>query len=172
MIEILTNNKSVKYFKTTKLFLVAFFLLSNAIFCQLESNFGNPFVKNFSKKEVKTDLKVFDISQNSSGEVYFAIPGALLVYDGFRWEQYSTKEETDLRAVLYINDQKIYTSGHGGFGFWSKNNKGILEYSRLFFKQPNKTAPLLPVFSNIVASKGNILFQSFQQIYSYDPLLI
>ena len=170
MIEILTNNKSVKYFKTTKLFLVAFFLLSNAIFCQLESNFGNPFVKNFSKKEVKTDLKVFDISQNSSGEVYFAIPGALLVYDGFRWEQYSTKEETDLRAVLYINDQKIYTSGHGGFGFWSKNNKGILEYSRLFFKQPNKTAPLLPVFSNIVASKGSILFQSFQQIYSYDPL--
>ena len=170
MIEILTNNKSVKYFKTTKLFLVAFFLLSNAIFCQLESNFGNPFVKNFSKKEVKTDLKVFDISQNSSGEVYFAIPGALLVYDGFRWEQYSTKEETDLRAVLYINDQKIYTSGHGGFVFWSKNNNGILEYSRLFFKQPNKTAPLLPVFSNIVASKGNILFQSFQQIYSYDPL--
>lgn len=163
MIEILTNNKSVKYFKTKKLFLVAFFLLSNAIFCQLESNFGNPFVKNFSKKEVKTDLKVFDISQNSSGEVYFAIPGALLVYDGFRWEQYSTKEETDLRAVLYINDQKIYTSGHGGFGFWSKNNKGILEYSRLFFKQPNKTAPLLPVFSNIVASKGNILFQIFSR---------
>jgi len=170
VIEILTNNKSVNHFKTTKLFLVAFFLISNTIFCQLETNFGNPFVKNFSKKEVKTDLKVFDISQNKNGEMYFAIPGALLAYDGFRWEKYSTKEETDLRAVLYVSDQEIYTSGHGGFGFWSKNNKGILEYSRLFFKQPNKTAPLLPVFSNIVASKGNILFQSFQQIYSYNPL--
>ena len=101
MIEILTNNKSVKYFKTKKLFFVVFFILSNTIFCQLESNFGNPFVKNFSKKEVKTDLKVFDISQNSSGEVYFAIPGALLVYDGFRWEQYSTKEERSQGCFIY-----------------------------------------------------------------------
>jgi len=171
LIQIELHKTSLQIFKRIKfLLLVGLFLLFNKTsFSQLNSSLGNPFIKNFSKKEVKKNLKVFDISQNKNGEMYFATPGSLLAYDGFRWEQYYGKGETDLQAVLYVNDQQIYTSGHGGFGFWSKNKKGILEYTSLFFKSPSKTAPLLPVFSNIAAVDGKIFFQSFQQIYSYDP---
>jgi len=149
---------------------VGLFLLSNKTsFCQFKTGLGNPFIKNFSKKEVKKDLKVFDISQNKNGEMYFANPGYLLEYDGFSFKNYFVKDQSDLRAVLYEDDDHIYTAGIGGFGFWSKNKKGILEHSSLYFKYPNKQAPLLPVFLNIVSAKGTIFFQSFQQIYTYNP---
>ena len=101
--------------------------------------------------------------------MYFANPGYLLEYDGFSFKNYFVKDRSDLRAVLYEDDSHIYTAGIGGFGFWSKNKKGILEYSSLYFKYPNKQAPLLPVFLNIVSAKGTIFFQSFQQIYTYNP---
>jgi ligand-binding sensor domain-containing protein/DNA-binding CsgD family transcriptional regulator len=170
-LRVLGNNNLLKYFKRAKLFL--FFLLLSLSYTtsisQINDPFGNPFIKNFSKKQIKKDLKIFDISQNKNGEIYFATAGSLMEFDGFRWINYSSKEESDLRAVLYIDDQHIYTAGHGGFGYWSKNSKGILEYSSLFFKYPTKMASLLPVFSNIVEIEGKILFQSFQQIYSYNP---
>ena len=102
--------------------------------------------------------------------MYFATAGSLVEFDGFRFTNYSIKEQTDLRAVLYIDDQHIYTSGHGGFGLWSKNNKGILEYKSLLFKYPTKTEQLLPTFSNIIEMDGKILFQSFWSIYIYNPL--
>ena len=165
------NNNLFKYFKRAKLFLFSILLSLSytTSISQINDHFGNPFIKNFSKKQIKKDLKTFDISQNKNGEIYFATAGSLLEFDGFRWTNYSSKEESDLRAVLYTDDQHIYTAGHGGFGYWSKNSKGILEYSSLFFKHPTKMAPLLPVFSNIVEVEGKILFQSFQQIYSYNP---
>ena len=90
-------------------------------------------------------------------------------YDGFTWRNYTTKDQSDLRAVLYDAADHIYTAGIGGFGFWFKNDKGILEYSSLYFKYPTKKAPLLPVFLNIVSANGVIYFQSFQQIYIYNP---
>ena len=147
--------------------LVFIFILSFAtsILGQFSNLPGTPFIKNFSQKKIK----IFDTSQNINGEMYFATAGSLVEFDGFRFTNYSIKEQTDLRAVLYIDDQHIYTSGHGGFGLWSKNNKGILEYKSLFFKYPTKTEQLLPTFSNIIEMDGKILFQSFWRIYIYNP---
>ena len=149
--------------------LILVFIHSNLIISQTINELGSPFVKNFSKKEIKNGFKVFDISQDDNGEIYFAKPGFLMQYDGFSWRNYSTKDQSDLRAVLYDDTDHIYTAGIGGFGFWFKNDKGILEYSSLYFKYPTKKAPLLPVFLNIVSANGVIYFQSFQQIYIYNP---
>tara|TARA_R110002051_G_scaffold60446_4_gene110639 strand:- start:1978 stop:4857 length:2880 start_codon:yes stop_codon:yes gene_type:complete len=151
-----------------------FFLIiicfSNPLFGQFTNLPGVPFIKNFSKEDVKKDLKVFDISQDKNGVLYFAAPGSLIEFDGFRWQSYSFENQTDLRAVLFKDDQHIYTAGHGGFGVWSKTNNGKLQYKSLYFKYPTKEAPLLPVFSNIIEIDGKILFQSFQLIYVYNPL--
>ena len=138
-------------------------------FTQIDSDFGNPYIRNFSKKEVNKNLKVFEISQNNKGELFFATPGNLLEYDGLIWSEYFEKDQTDLRAVLHTKDSLIYTAGHGGFGFWKKNNIGELSYNSLFFKYPTKDSPLLPVFSNIVSVENKVFFQSFQQINVYNP---
>ncbi|MGB2129652.1 MAG: triple tyrosine motif-containing protein [Flavicella sp.] len=126
-------------------------------------------MKNFTEEDINFNLTVYDISQNDNGILYFATPGALLEFDGVRWRKHNYKSESDLRAVYYKDDKHIYTSGHGGFGYWSTNQNGQLDYTSLFFKEPQKEAPLLPIFSNINAVGGKILFQSFQQIVSYDP---
>ena len=149
-----------------KLVFIFFLSFATSILGQFSNLPGTPFIKNFPQKKIK----IFDTSQNINGEMYFATAGSLVEFDGFRFTNYSIKEQTDLRAVLYIDDQHIYTSGHGGFGLWSKNNKGTLEYKSLFFKYPTKTEQLLPTFSNIIEMDGKILFQSFRSIYIYNPL--
>ena len=113
-----------------KLVFIFFLSFASSILGQFSNLPGTPFIKNFPQKK----LKIFDTSQNINGEMYFATAGSLVEFDGFRFTNYNVKEQTDLRAVLYIDDEHIYTSGHGGFGLWSKNNKGILEYKSLFFK--------------------------------------
>ena len=136
----------------------------NSLLAQLQNTSGIPFIKNFTEAETISDLEIFDISQGGKGEMYFATRKGLLVYDGIRWKNYASGLESDLRAILYKDDGHIYTSGHGGFGYWSENSKGILEYTSLFFKQPEKDDFLLPVFSRIEEIDNKILFQTFQQI--------
>lgn len=148
--------------------LVSFSHLSLAQFANIP---GTPLVKNFTEEAIRNDLTIFDISQSEDGIMYFATPSGLLEYDGVRWINYKTGLESDLRSVLHKDDQHIYTGGHGGFGYWAKNTVGILEYRSLFFKRPEPEAPLLPIFSRIKEINGKILFQTFQQIFIYDPIL-
>ena len=85
--------------------LILVFTYSNLISSQTINELGSPFVKNFSKKEFKNGFKVFDMSQDDNGEIYFAKPGSLMQYDGFSWHNYTTKDQSDLRAVLYDNQR-------------------------------------------------------------------
>lgn len=155
---------------TTKLIFLIFLIFNNSLLAQFFKIPGTPLIKNFTEEEVKTNLVVFDISQNSTGEMYFATAAGLLEYDGIRWKTYKFGAESDLRSVLYKDNNHIYTSGHGGFGYWSKNNKGNLKYTSLFFSKTKSDNPLLPVFISIKEINGKILFQTFQQIYIYDPI--
>lgn len=150
------------------LFVLACIFFWNAVSGQFSNIPGTPLVKNFSGEDMRNSPSVFDISQSKDGIMYFATPSGLLEYDGVRWVSYREGLKSDLRSVLYKDDQHIYTGGHGGFGYWSKNEKGVLEYTSLFLKLPEKQAPLLPVFSRIKILNGKILFQTFQQIFIYD----
>lgn len=158
------------YKKLNFLFLFLFLWSEIHTFSQISNFPGLPYIRNFSKEEVKAGLKVFDISQGENGLLYFAQPGSLIEYDGYRWNTYSEGFQSDLRAILYIDDNHIYTGGHGGFGYWYKTKTGKLKYKCLFFKKPIKDAPLLPIFTNIIEIQGKIYFQSFQLIYVFDPL--
>ncbi|MBT8259771.1 MAG: hypothetical protein KJN82_00525, partial [Bacteroidia bacterium] len=131
---------------------------------------GIPLIKNFSKEETDFNLTLFDTSQSENGELFFATSDGLIEFDGVNWKKYVSDNESDLRAVLYKDDQHIYTSGHGSFGYWSRNADGNLVYNSLFFKEPTEQSPLLPVFWRIKESGNKILFQTFQQIFIYNPL--
>uniref|UniRef100_UPI00404B3FFA triple tyrosine motif-containing protein n=2 Tax=Flavobacterium sp. TaxID=239 RepID=UPI00404B3FFA len=150
------------------LFLLACIFFWNASSGQFSNIPGTPLIKNFSGEDMRNSPSIFDISQSKDGIMYFATPSGLVEYDGVRWVSYREGLKSDLRSVLYKDDQHIYTGGHGGFGYWSKNEKGVLDYTSLFFKLPEKQAPLLPVFSRIKTLNGKILFQTFQQIFIYD----
>ncbi len=152
-----------------KLLFTLFLFFGNYTYGQFFNIPGTPITKNFTEIEVNNSLVIYDITQNENGIMYFASPDGLLEFDGVRWKNYSHNLESDLRAVLYKGDKHIYSSGHGGFGYWSTNNFGKLEYTSLFFKQPEKKAPLLPIFSRIKEFNGKIIFQSFQQVHVYDP---
>jgi ligand-binding sensor domain-containing protein/DNA-binding CsgD family transcriptional regulator len=153
-----------------KLILILSLCFGISVWSQFSNAPGIPIVVNFTEEAVNNDLTTYDISQNQNGIMYFATPSGLLEFDGVRWKNYAQGLESDLRAVLYKDAKHIYTAGHGGFGYWGINNIGVLEYTRLFLKLPEKKAPLLPIFSRIIEINGKIIFQSFQQIFIYNPV--
>lgn len=152
-----------------RLILIFSLCFGASIWSQFSNAPGTPSIINFTEEAVNNDLTTYDISQNQNGIMYFATPSGLLEFDGVRWRNYVHELESDLRAVLYKDAQHIYTAGHGGFGYWGVNSVGVLEYTRLFLKLPKKKAPLLPMFSRIIEINGKIIFQSFQQIFIYNP---
>lgn len=154
-----------------KIWFFCFVFCCGVLSAQFDYSPGTPFIKNFSPNEVQNDLSIFDIDQGTLGEMYFATSNGLLRFDGIRWKNFDFGSESDLRAVYYKNENRIYTSGHGGFGYWSKLSDGSLKFTRLYFKEPRKDDTLLPVFSGISEIDGKILFQTFQQIFIYDPQL-
>jgi hypothetical protein len=91
----LTHNKPFLCFEGTKtlLFPLLFLFFYTVSFSQLGRRLGNPFIKNFTEEEIKKDVITFDISQSSSGEMYFATSSGLLEYDGIRWENYTYQLE-------------------------------------------------------------------------------
>jgi hypothetical protein len=121
-----------------KLVFIFFLYFGNSVWSQFSNIPGTPIIKNFTEEEINNNLTIFDISQSAQGIMYFATPNGLLEYDGVRWENYRHDLESDLRSVLYTDDKHIYTSGHGGFGYWSRNSIGELEYTSLFLKLPEK----------------------------------
>ncbi len=150
-------------------FFLFILLIFNFAFGQNLNLPGTPLVKNFTKEETKNKSKIYKISQGDNGITYFATPSGLLEFDGISWNKYSFKEESELHAVYFKDNNHIYTAGHGGFGYWFRNKFGELEYVSLFFKEPKKDDALLPLFSSIQEWNGNILFQTFQQIFIYNP---
>ena len=111
--------------KTKDLFTSLFLLITIVSFGQLNNQIGTPFVKNFTKKQVKKDLKIFDISQDKNGELYFANPGYLLEYDGFSWKNFPLKTNL-IFGQFYIRMIIIFILLElGGLGFGIKTKKGI-----------------------------------------------
>ncbi len=101
-----------------KLIFLLVLFVCNLTLAQFQNTQGIPFIKNFTVEETKNNATIFDISQGDNGIMYFATPEGLLEYDGIRWKNYMYGLESDLRSVLYIDEKHIYTSGHGGFGYW------------------------------------------------------
>ena len=110
----MSHKKPFLCFEGTKLLLFSLFFLFlyTPIFSQFDQQLGNPFIKNFTEEEVKNDVITFDISQSTSGEMYFARSSGLLEYDGNRRENYMYQLESDVRSVFYkdrafIQDKKL-----------------------------------------------------------------
>lgn len=108
------------------------------------------------------------ISQAPNKIIYVANNDGLLEFNGASWKIYPSPNNTIIRAVNVIND-RIYTGCYMEFGYWEKDDFGILKY--------NSLVPYLDVdmiddehFWNIITYDELIIFQSFNRIYFFDTI--
>lgn len=106
------------------------------------------------------------ISQDKNQFLYFANNDGLLEFNGSNWKLYKSPNETILRSVKVI-DHKIYTGCYMEFGYWIRQNNGLLQYTSLSKKIKNKILDD-EQFWNILNYDQWVIFQSLSRIYIYD----
>lgn len=151
------------------LFVLAYFINS----LNVPATFSNfpPLLRNYTDKDYEARFQNWGITQDDNGVMYFANNGGLLSFDGYTWDVTPLPNATILRSILF-DDGKIYSGTYKSFGFFDKNDKGEFIYNPLF--NPKEFPDHERIDGNeeiwkILKWNKLIIFQSFDNIYSYDP---
>lgn len=128
-----------------------------------------PPIEIFKPKDYGAEDQNWSISQSDDRSIYFANNKGLLAYNGAKWNLYKSPNSSIVRSVKIIDD-KIYTGSYKDFGYWTKNDFGVLEYTSIAQSNPISLAED-EEFWNILELDRWVLFQSLDRIYIYDTRL-
>ncbi|PIF00074.1 MAG: Two component regulator three Y domain-containing protein [Maribacter sp.] len=125
-----------------------------------------PPVKNYKAFEYNAASKNWGLAVDQDGELYVANNAGLLHYNGERWTLNKLPNKTIIRSVASVGD-RVYTGSYEEFGYWVKNNVGLLEYTSLthLIKGHEFTSE---EFWEILPYGERIIFKSFPAIYIYE----
>jgi AraC family chitin signaling transcriptional activator len=154
------NYKMKKNKHTIALLFVVLFPLLNFYAQEL------PPINIFTTEDYGGENQNWSISQAANKYIYVANNKGLLEYNGASWQLYATPNETIMRSVKCIKD-KIFTGFFRGFGFWEKNDFGILKFTSIVEKKGIKMFEDEQIWE-IIELDGWVLFKSLQRIYLYN----
>lgn len=125
-----------------------------------------PPINVFTPESYGAGSQNWGIAQSKDRSIYVANNMGLLEYNGSKWTLYESPNQTILRSVKVV-DSLIYTGSYHDFGFWKRDDYGVLNYTSLAnqlgieFQEDEE-------FWNIESLDNWILFQSFEHIYIYN----
>jgi len=155
--------KEYIYHSLNKIYLKNAFALLLLLFINSSFSQELPPINFFTPKEYKAENQNWSISQGLDKNIYIANNIGLLEFNGARWKLYPSPNETILRSVKAIGE-KIYSGSYMDFGYWKKNNFGILAYTSLSKELDIKLIED-EQFWDIIEIDNWILFQSLNRIY-------
>jgi DNA-binding CsgD family transcriptional regulator len=145
---------------------VRFFIYFSLSFSSLTIAQEVPPINVFSSEVYGAENQNWAISQNKNKLIYIANNKGLLEYNGANWQLYPTPNETIMRSVKCFQD-KIYTGFYMDFGFWEKNNFGVLEYTSILESSNIEMLEDEQIWE-ICELDGWMIFKSLQRIYLYN----
>ena len=125
-----------------------------------------PPVINFPPDLYGADNQNWMITQSENGLIYVANNKGLVEYNGSQWTLYPSPNETIIRSVM-TDGSRIYSGHYMGFGYWTPNRFGQLEYHSLSDQLDIEMIDD-EHFWNIVKVEEYVLFQSLDRIYVWD----
>ncbi|WP_339655685.1 triple tyrosine motif-containing protein [uncultured Maribacter sp.] len=127
-----------------------------------------PPIQNYTPIEYAAENQNWSITQSKEKYIYIANNGGLLEFNGAEWKLYQSPNGTPLKSVKIIND-RVYTGSYMEFGYWIKDEFGVLIYNSISSKLEK---PLIEDehFWNISEFKDWVLFQSLDRIYIYNTI--
>ena len=139
-----------------------------SLFCVITKAQELPPVEVYSPNDYGAETQNWAISQSKDKYIYAANNKGLLEFNGAKWKLYNSPNQTIIRSVSVI-DNYIYTGSNSEFGYWQKNNLGLLYYTSLS-KELKVTFLEDEEFWNIISIDDYILFQSLKRIYVYNKI--
>ncbi len=125
-----------------------------------------PPILKFQPEDYRAENQNWAITQNKNKTIFVANNEGLLEYNGARWTLNPSSNNTVIRSLL-ADEDKIYSGSYMEFGFWKKDQKGILNYKSISKKIEDKLFEDENIW-NIKKYQKWILFQSFHRIYFYN----
>lgn len=124
-------------------------------------------VINFPSSEYSSHRQTWAIAQDSTGLMYFANTGGLLVYNASDWELTPLPNSQILRTIALDSAQRVYAGAYELFGYWEQ--EGV--FSEELFNDVSKGKEMLDFEGEeiwqIVVKDEDVYFQSFGKIFKY-----
>jgi DNA-binding CsgD family transcriptional regulator len=100
-----------------------------------------------------------------NGLVYFATNTGLLEFDGLSFTMQESNQIKGLRSICIDDQGTLFTGGFESFGYWEKNPECQLNYIALSDSlEMNKNDEIWKIYQH----QGQIVFQSFTSVYTYN----
>ncbi|PQJ81532.1 helix-turn-helix and ligand-binding sensor domain-containing protein [Polaribacter glomeratus] len=141
-------------------------IISISLFGYTSSSQEIPPINIFSTEIYGAENQNWAISQGTNKFIYVANNEGLLEYNGANWQLYATPNETIMRSVKSFED-KIYTGFYMDFGYWKRNDFGLLEYASIVKEQKIKMLQDEQIWE-IFELDGYIIFKSLERIYLFN----
>jgi hypothetical protein len=125
----------------------------------------NPLVTYYSSGEYQAHHQNWQVIESLEGKVFSANTSGLLQGNGNRWKLSKWSSNKIVRSVC-VQGEKVFTGGHGEFGYWTEDICSEWKYTSLIKDIPGKVLENEEVW-NIVAFKDAIYLQSFSVLLEY-----
>jgi DNA-binding CsgD family transcriptional regulator/ligand-binding sensor domain-containing protein len=148
--------------------LIFFFLiyLPNSFMGQVKK-IGLPNIKNYNRLDYKGGTQNWNIDQDKSGNLYFANNEGVLQFDGSTWNKFKSKKLNSIKSLKVDPSGKIYVGCYNEFGYFKANSKGKMVYYSISEFLDQKKRAKIDLIWKIHLFKDEIIFQSFDCLYSY-----
>ena len=143
--------------------LLWFFTVFTSYFVQAQYTY---YFQNYSIADYKAGNQNWDIQKSGDGKIYSANNDGLLEFDGSNWNLWKLPNNTTVRSIL-VDKNKIYVGSYEEFGYFYRNDKGLLEYKSLI-NLAKSTEKLNQEFWQIIKYNNAVIFRSFARIYKYE----
>lgn len=107
------------------------------------------------------------LTQGEQRFLYAANNKGLLEFNGMQWKLHPSPNETIIRCVQAY-DGKVYSGCYMEFGVWEYDDYGQLQYQSL----SDSVRDYMVAdehFWNILVHQGMLIFQSLDQVFTYNP---
>ncbi len=126
---------------------------------------GLPFIKSYTPNDYQNSRQNWDITQDSSGYLYFGNAAGLLQFDGKRW--YSIHiPNLIVRSTYTTTDGRIYVGGRGEFGFLTADSLSRISYQSISSRLDSSRQHFTDVW-DISEYEGSIYFRTRENIFKW-----
>ncbi len=152
-------------FKKLVLILLLLLFIKPVIFAEI-TNFGVPYIHNYSKNEYKGGTQNWQIERNSKNFMYFANNNGLLEFDGAHWQLYGLPNPSIIRCLQIDSNDRIYIGQQNDFGYLDPDINGHLNYHSLLELVPPDERNFEEIWKIHITTFG-VVFQSYTHVFIY-----
>lgn len=142
---------------------ILFFLLCSLI-CSGQQTIGVPKIINYSHEQMNAGTQNWSISQDSSGIIYIANNGGLVVYNAKEWKVFGLPNKTIVRSVYIHSNGRIYVGGQDIFGYFFPDKNGLLRFHETSSSLLQTHRAFGDVW-NILFFKDKVFYRSSRKIF-------